>query len=46
MVEMGARKKESINSDEVIYRINRDVLTGAVKGQPIDPCACAFSTGS
>jgi hypothetical protein len=44
MVEMGAKKEKSTNSVEVIYRINRDVLTGAVKRQPVDPCT--FSTGT
>jgi hypothetical protein len=44
MVEMGARKKESTNSDEVIYRTNRDALTSAAKKQLVDPCT--LSTGT
>jgi hypothetical protein len=43
MVEMGVRKNELTNSKSIIYRIDKDVLTGAVKRQPADPCT--FSTG-
>jgi hypothetical protein len=42
MVKVGARKKESTNSNEIIYRIDKDVLTSAVKRPLVDPCT--FST--
>jgi hypothetical protein len=41
---MRARKKESKNLNEVMYRINKDILTDAEKKQPDNPCTLSIAT--